>query len=309
MKIHISYVYHQSQRSDYNFSYFLENELKYRANIFYTIVINGNYCSFDIPKLDNCRIIYRNNTGYDFGGHNDALKKLGDDLKSFDYFFFLNCGVIGPILKNKSENWYNRFTDKFNEKVKLVGTSIVCLPASDLGGFGPKVESFCFCLDKKGLDLVLQKGTIFYNHSNKTDAILNGEYSLSKCILQAGYTIDCMLTKYNNINWLNPANHHLNNNIHPSRQNSFYGKSINPYEVIFHKWYWKHQPTKTVSFQIIEKHTGKKFKSNFDYRYYISKYIDLKHLTEEQAYIHYMNHGIKEGRIAIKRIVNTTTNI
>lgn len=69
MKIHISDVYNKSIRSDYNFSYFLENELNFKENIFYTIVINGNFCNFNIPKLDNCRVIYRDNIGYDFGGH------------------------------------------------------------------------------------------------------------------------------------------------------------------------------------------------------------------------------------------------
>jgi len=158
---------------------------------------------------------------------------------------------------------------------------------------------------------VLKKGTIFYNHSNKTDAILNGEYSLSKCILEAGFTIDCMLTKYNNIDWRDPSNHTLNNNIHPSRQNSFYGKSINPYEVIFHKWYWGHQPTKTVSLDIIERHTGKKFPDNrnFYYKFYIDRYKDLRHLTRDEAYNHYINHGLKEGRCAIRKHVNTNTKI
>lgn len=313
MKIHISYVYHQSPRSDYNFSYFLDNELKYKPNIFYTIVVNGFKCSFEIPKLDNCRVIYKDNTGYDFGGHNVALKKLGTDIKSFDYFFFMNCGVIGPILKNKSENWYNRFTDKFNERVKLVGTTIVCIPKKNhpIWVVGPCVEGFCFCLDRQGLDLVLKDGTIFYNHANKTDAIHKGEYSLSRCITRAGYTIDCMLTKYNNIDWLNPANHKINNNVHPSRQNSFYGKSINPYEVIFHKWFWKHQPKKPVSLDIIERHTGKKFPDNrsFDYNFYISKYKDLRKLSPDGAYQHYINYGVREGRTAIKRSINTTTNI
>ena len=258
MKIHISYVYHNSPRSNYNFAYFLENELKYRENVYYTIVINGRLCNFNIPQLDNCRVIYRDNTGFDFGGHAAGLDALGKNIDLYDYFFFLNCGVIGPILKNKNESWYDKFTNKFNKKVKLVGTSIVCLPKEDLGGFGPKVEGFCFCLDKEGLDLTLKDGTIFYNHKNKTDAILNGEYALTKCILAAGYTIDCMLKEYQNVNWNDSSNYFLNNNKHPSRQNSFFGKSINPYDVIFHKWLWGHEPTKPVSKEIIENNTKKR---------------------------------------------------
>ena len=43
-----------------------------------------------------------------------------------------------------------------------------------------------------------------------------------------------MLPKYKNINWTNKVNYNMNNNRHPSRKNSFYGYSINPYDVIFH---------------------------------------------------------------------------
>ena len=44
----------------------------------------------------------------------------------------------------------------------------------------------------------------------------------------------------------------LNNNLHPSRKNSFYGYSINPYDVIFHKWYWHNADT--VNFDIIKQY-------------------------------------------------------
>ena len=41
--------------------------------------------------------MFRVNIGYDFGGHNYALNYLDKiDLK-YDYYFFINSGVIGPI--------------------------------------------------------------------------------------------------------------------------------------------------------------------------------------------------------------------
>ena len=259
-KILISYVYFPSPSSDYNFRYFIENEIKFRPNIFYSIVINGNVVSYDIPKLPNVKVIYRDNIGYDFGGHLASLNEIKFFQNTFDYFFFMNSGVIGPILKNKNKRWYGRFINKFTDKVKLVGTTIVCLPHTDLGGFGPKVEGFFFCLDRKGLELVLKDGTIFYNHSTKLDLILNGEYALSKCILAAGYTIDCMLKKYKNIDWQDEKNYYINDNKHPSRKNSYFGESIDPFEVIFHKWFWHNHPT--VSLDLVEKYTKIKFDDN-----------------------------------------------
>lgn len=255
MKIFISYVYYKSPSSDYNLKYFIENEVKYRNNVFYSIVINGRNVSFGLPKLSNVNIIYRDNIGYDFGGYKASINSI--NVNEYDYFFFMNSGVIGPILKDKNKEWYSQFIGKITEKVKLVGTTIVCLPKSDKGGFGPKVEGFCFLLDRIGLELILKNGNIFYDHKTKTDVILNGEYSLSKCIINNGYTIDCMLKKYQNINWYDTKNYNINNNKHPSRANSYFGESINPFEVIFHKWYWHGLPY--VSLDKIENYTKKKF--------------------------------------------------
>jgi len=257
MKSVIIYTYFNSPSSNYNLSFFCKKELTYKDNIDYIIVINGFDCAESIifPKIDNLFIIRRENVGFDFGGHNSALEFIEKNNKKYDYYFFMNSGVIGPILPTNAPDtthWTNKFIKKINDTVKLVGTTIVCLPHTDAGGYGPKVEGFCFMTDQIGLDTMKKKKDIFYNHTTFYDDIIKGEYGLSNCILKNGYSIDCMLKKYENIDWRDTRNHNLNNNIHPSRKNSFYGESINPYEVIFHKWYWKYDPTNTVNFEIIE---------------------------------------------------------
>ena len=105
---------------------------------------------------------------------------------------------------------------------KTSGYHYCVFAKTDLGGFGPKVEGFFFCLDKEALELILKDGTIFCDHTSKVNAILHGEYALSKCLIHKGYTIDCMLEKYENINWYDHANYFINNNLHPSRRNSFW---------------------------------------------------------------------------------------
>jgi len=244
-----------SHSSDYNLSFFVKKELSYKENIDYIIVINGHNTTIEFPILDNVTIIKRDNIGFDFGGHNSALEYIDNNNKSYDYYFFMNSGVIGPIIPHyfTETHWTNIFTKKINDRVKLVGTTIVCLPPHDCGG-GPKVEGFFFMVDNIGLTLLRNQNNIFCNHSTKDSAIVYGEYGLSTCIFKNGYTIDCMLRKYQNIDWTDVINHNLNNNIHPSRENSFYGNSINPYEVIFHKWYW-HYANK-VNFNIIEQYVN-----------------------------------------------------
>jgi hypothetical protein len=264
MKTVIIYTYFSSPSSDYNLQFFVNKELSYKNNIDYIIVINGYKYNTNItfPTLENLTILKRDNIGYDFGGHKCALEYIKETSKIYDYYFFLNSGVIGPIIPHyfTETHWSNVFIKKINERVKLVGTTIVCLPPDDAGGHGPKVEGFFFMVDNIGLELLLKQQNIFCNHSDKYSAIVNGEYGLSNCILKNGYSIDCMLPRYQNIDWTNNNNYNLNNNKHPSRKNSFYNYSINPYDVIFHKWYWHDK--ENVNFDIIKQYVDEYMLNN-----------------------------------------------
>lgn len=71
---------------------------------------------------------------------------------------------------------------------------------------------------------------MFDNHTTKFDAIVKGEYGLSNCIIENGYSIDCILNT-KNIDWLDPKNHIIVN------PDVFMTTPMNPYDVIFHKWY------------------------------------------------------------------------
>lgn len=266
MKSVIIYTYFKSESSNYNLDFFVKKELSYKNNIDYIIVINGYEYDHNIvfPDLDNLTIIKRENKGYDFGGHNCALNYINEKSKKYDYYFFMNSSVIGPIIPHyfTESHWSNIFIKKINNNVKLVGTTIVCLPTTDSGGYGPKIEGFFFMTDNIGLEILKNEQTIFYNHKTKNDAIINGEYGLSNCIFKNGYSIDCMLPKYQNIDWKNKNNYNLNNNIHPSRNKSFYNYSINPYDVIFHKWYWSYNNS-TVNLDIIKQYIDEY--KNFDF--------------------------------------------
>jgi hypothetical protein len=255
MKSVIIYTYFFSPSSNYNVAFFIKKELQERSNMDYIIVINGFVCDETIvfPTLSNLTILKRPNEGYDFGGHTHALEYLAENnKKNYDYYFFMNSGVIGPILPNywdQSIHWSSVFIRKITDVVKVVGTTIVCLPEYDAGGFGPKVEGFFFMLDAIGLSVLEEEGTIFYNHANKFYAIIEGEYGVSRAILKRGYSIDCMLPKYQNMDWRDPKNYRWNENLHPSRKGTYFGRSIQPYEVIFHKWFCHGE--ETVQFETI----------------------------------------------------------
>lgn len=188
-------------------------------------------------------IRYENNTGFDFGAHASMLEYLSTQQRMLhDYFIFLNCGVVGPIVPSYVPDrwhWAHSFLDKMNSIVGLVGTSIVCLPMSDRGGYGPKVEGFAFALSARALNITLQYGTSFRQHQSKVKAVLDGEFALTKTLMSHGVGIDCLLQAYQGINWFDKKEWGCNFNKYPSREKFYYGISINPLEVVFHKEWWR----------------------------------------------------------------------
>ena len=62
----------------------------------------------------------------------------------YRHFILLNSSVRGPFYPSYmglSWQWTRAFTDRLVGNVKLVSSSLVCLPEVDAGGLGPKVGS------------------------------------------------------------------------------------------------------------------------------------------------------------------------
>jgi len=252
-KIVVIYTFFKSDVAEYNLNFFVKKELTYKKNIDYVLVINGYSCNVTLPDITNLTVLKRENKGFDFGGHAHALNHLEKNNLTYKHYFFMNSGVFGPIIPAYIKtHWSTIFIEKMAGLVKIVGTSIACLKKTDLGGYGPKVEGFFFLTDSEGLKLLLDEKTIFCDHADKTAAIVDGEYGLTRCIMKHGYTIDCMLEKYSGLDWFKTENWDLNRNLHPTRRNTYFGKSINPYDVVFHKWYWANQPT--VNYEMIKEY-------------------------------------------------------
>ena len=261
----IFYAYFETEYSKFNLTFFLEHGgllPKYE----YIFVVNGP-STVVFPSFPNITVIHRPNIGYDFGGHragiDHVLSKDPEALKHHDFFVFMNGSVIGPITPEEHGwDWVHHFHTLFtrDSSVRLFGTTIVCLNEKDAGNFilkdftiGPKIEGYFWCTDSHGLHLLLEEGTILCDHDDKISAIGNGEYGLTNCLLHKhNFNLGCMLTRYKDIDWRLEKNWNMNNCKHPSRHNSFYGKSIDPYEVIFHKWRWERGPP--VNKDMIDSH-------------------------------------------------------
>ena len=255
----VSYVYSATDPSDYNLKFFSKEAISYSKNIDYIIVVNGFVCNVDLPKLPNLKVIQRENKGFDFAGHKAALDSL--DGKHYDYYFFMNSSILGPFLPDnhpRNMHWSEIFTRKLTDKVKLVGTCIFCIPEPHEVHVGPIVEGFFYLTDQIGLDLLLKRESIFSNYTSKADSVHFGEFGISKCILENGYNFDCMLKKCEGVNWLDKSNWSFNSCEPPSRRGKYFGGSIDPFEVVFHKWYWHNPNDSMVSFDIVDKYVKSK---------------------------------------------------
>ncbi|QKF94528.1 GDP-fucose protein O-fucosyltransferase [Fadolivirus algeromassiliense] len=259
METLISYAYYETDKTKFNLEFYSNIGIINDKRHLYIIVINGENCSIKLPSHDNVIVLKRPNIGFDFGAHNHAInwavEKYGAELP-FKYYIFMNCGVIGPFIPPsypKNLHWSTIFTSKITDDIKLVGTTISCLGRTHGEFIGPKVGGYFFTTDNIGLTLMLDKKDIFKDHDTKKDAI-GAEYKMTDVIMNAGYGIDCMLYKYQGIDWKNKFYWRHYEGIFPDRQGTYFGISIHPFEVIFHKWYWAHHPNNLVNFDYCTKY-------------------------------------------------------
>jgi hypothetical protein len=173
------------------------------------------------------------------------------DLTEYKYFIFMNSSVRGPFFPpyflqflldyqtifKRSFYWYYIFTKRINEKVKLVGSTISCATTSH-------VQSYFLTTDFTGFSTLLKTGGddgmhssgLFGCYPSKADAIQISEMPISKRILESGYLIDCLLTKYQTIYSFNKTMLKCPISGNPYADKNMDGLSLEPYEVVFVKF-------------------------------------------------------------------------
>lgn len=231
-----------------NLKFFLKNGIK--NDIDYIFVING-HCTIPIPQLNNIKIIYRENSDYDFGAYSDAIKIT--NINYYKYFFFINTSVRGPFLPPYIKTcWTQSFIDLLQNDVKLVGTTINILDRDpmysqeanvfkSLTGFEQPythVQTQMFAMDNECLSFLINRH--FFNQeveTNFVNFIALREILMSQIILKNGWNIACLIPEYQNIDYrlqkkdINPSSR----NGDPNYTSACFNRTIHPYEVIFIK--------------------------------------------------------------------------
>lgn len=193
--------YHRNNEAKYNLLWFLGN-LPDDADCY--IIVNldqghdPNTILADIENKDKLEIIFRENTGYDFGAYCTGIKHIKDAGKHYDYYFFKNTSAFGPVYS--SNNWLDPFQKLLQEKdVKLVGPTInICTWPVVTQGAPCKshVQTYCFMMDHECLEYIWSKGIFQQQYLNLIDVVLNQEVTLSTAVLANGWNISCMVKEY-----------------------------------------------------------------------------------------------------------------
>ncbi len=175
----------------------------------YVLVVNGE-ATVDLAGLPlNVRVVRRANVCYDGGSAGEVLASM--DLRPYQFFLIMNSSVRGPFLPAyfaksgggglgpgssvhlAARPWTTVFTDLLNDRVKLVGTTISC-------EIQIHVQSMVLATDRVGLEVLWKTGTLDCAGSRE-EAIAMYELGASARIMEHGYSLDCLMLRYQGVDW------------------------------------------------------------------------------------------------------------
>jgi len=235
-KLCIYAYYEKDDEYKRNLEFFLTHGIV--PSMHYLIVVNGQ-SSVSVPRLPHVRVVFRENTGFDFGGFAHGLSMISKD--NYDYFFFVNSSVRGPYgypKENVVSTWSDKFVDLFRQKdVHLVGCTINVY-VQKKGPPRTHVQSYVFVLDREGLDLVQPHVFSSLTHTMK-DTISEKEVGMSQYLLRHGWNISCLAKMYQGYDYRTVAyNFNLSSEKHggdPCYQGAYFGGTLDAREVVFLK--------------------------------------------------------------------------
>lgn len=184
-----------------NLDFFLREAFPIPYDYELYLVFNDDYQGSYTPPIP-CHIIQRENKGYDFAAWGHVLREKWEE---FTHFILLNETVRGPY-NPPGTLWVDRFLGKLRGDTCLVGTTINTLIhklklSRGIIDWAPHVQSQFLAMNRKGMRISIIKGIFHQVNTDKWTCVANQEIRLSLGIMEAGYNIDCLLQKYQDIDW------------------------------------------------------------------------------------------------------------
>lgn len=249
----VTYIFsHTDPEYAENLGYFLRQGIRENDGCDYVIVIQvpdaQNTLPLDLSEdldtirlFSNVNVMKHTNECYDLGTIGWVYSILGTSMSKYSYFVWLNSSVRGPFLPSYLDgkyHWTRGFTEKLNEHVKLVGSTLSC----GMSGDHPPtlhVQTYAVATDVIGLELLQSNDTIFKCYRTMEDVVFFSERGISETILNAGYGIDSLMSRYQGIDWQSGRHvvdaYGCNGDLNPLQPGFYDGTDVDPMEVMFVK--------------------------------------------------------------------------
>ena len=197
---------HKNELYRVNFEHFLQYGVQCRTQdtvVVVTEVVEPIYREKIDSMNDQCQndfgtkvmMVVRNSTCYDLESVRRVLHDgifTEQELLSYDYFVYANCGTSGPSKVWAELPWTDIFIEpmKLNPKVKMTGLTMNCPSGFPRG----HIQSMMYATDRTGLSLIRRKenGVVYRCNEHKDGVqsiILKYELGLSRLMMQYGYAI------------------------------------------------------------------------------------------------------------------------
>lgn len=307
---------------------------------YFIVIQDSNEETLELPILPkNAHYLRHPNKCYDWGTIGWAIESGQVDLEKYTYFIFMNSSVRGPFIPPHLRNftsWQELLINKLNDKVALVGPTISCEGSPYQGNVkgewraNPHVQSYVLATDRRGIEIWKADKNVFGCWDSMWDVIWHGELGSSLAILNAGYTLDSFMMRYQGVDWQDTRNWACNKKANPYGEHYYDGISLNPFEVLFVKvkekvvqneWSFAMEAIKYGQWMEQQANGVLEVVSNiyrtnpgpiqaprlaymkmrgpdcFDADYYAEKNADIKQWkTKEELWSHFLRSGCHEGR-------------
>lgn len=236
-----------------NLKYFLTKGISPDVDYFFFLASRPE---IHFPTGTNIKIFDITNQSFDVGGYQIGFKTISEHGK-WDYVFFLNSGVLGPILPGyNTVPWHELFISRLDSETKMVGTTVNLLPNLRsfpvlMGAveqskfkeflnldFCAHIQTMFFCISGDALEFVASQGLFDQNFSNeKFSIIVNFELLLSQMILRNGWNLASIQKEYDGFDFRDIK---VDPNFSARNGDSYYpyayfGRNVNPWDVVFFK--------------------------------------------------------------------------
>jgi len=187
---------------------FIEHAIFQDEQTDFLIICNNTSIQLTVPT--HVKVLYRENTGYDFAAWSYGLF-YNDQYKNYDTFLFVNSSVLGPFLPmDYQKKWTNIYLDGLTDSVKLFGSTINChyykcenITMHENATIFSHVQSYIFAMNKETLEYLME--CKIFSKTNHSDSfqktIFNKEIGMSRKIIENNWNIGSLMKRYQNVDF------------------------------------------------------------------------------------------------------------